>query len=527
VAAHPAAAVAVVRWGEQALDTAPIAASFVSAVSLFHPDGVPATTLVWGNSRAAGGGGDQPRPGPAEVIVLLTHAAGQDSPSPLGPLVENLASAMTPDGVGYVLARPSARPRLRQLLRRYDLIVTEERLHLPIWNAGLALVPLATGPLRYALANLLPKLSLRAHLAALAGRQVGGARLLARLLPEGGLVVRRAGARPLFDWLLRLRPELEPSSAVVVRTSWRQAEGVTVLYGIPDGHASPSAVVKVGMAKQDLGSELRRLAELAPQARRSGAAVPHPLGVTQWRDRQVLLQTAVPGKVAATLLITYPGQFQSVLERVVAWLEQWNQETRIVQLLTGQRLRDELLIPAASLAPELEGGPAYVAWLASRCAAVEGRQAPLVATHNDLTMWNVLLDGRDGLGVVDWESGCLAGLPLTDLLYTVVDGVAATEKYRDRLTAFQACFAPGGAQAARMARWQQHLCRALDLPADVAQLCWHATWLHHAANEQAPAGAARPFLQIVQWLVLQPQFRDAAGDSTESRAAGARPALGQ
>jgi hypothetical protein len=244
-------------------------------------------------------------------------------------------------------------------------------------------------------------------------------------------------------------------------------------------------------------------------ARQSGAAVPNLLGLTEWCGRQVLLQTAVAGQLAATLLITHRRRVEPVLDRIVTWVEGWNQNTRIVEPLTGERLRDELMSRGALLAPYLEGGPAYTAWLAGRCAAVEGREAPLVATHNDLTMWNVLLDGRDGLGVVDWESGRPVGLPLKDLLYAVVDGVAATHGHRDRLAAFRACFAPGGAQAARVSEWQRRLCQALDLPADIALLCWHATWLHHAANEHTASepGAARPFLQIVQWLVLQPQFR--------------------
>jgi hypothetical protein len=188
-----------------------------------------------------------------------------------------------------------------------------------------------------------------------------------------------------------------------------------------------------------------------------------------------------------------------------------------VQVLTGEHLRDEVLAPAALLAPHLEGGEAYLDWLAGQCASLVGRPMPRVAVHRDLTLWNVLLDGHGGLGVVDWESACQAGWPLTDLFYAAVDGVAATYGYGDRPAAFQACFAPGGAQASLVARWQQRLCDTLAIGPDAAALGWHACWLQHAANELAAASgnAERPFLQIVQWLAQQPQFRGQAGIRTE------------
>jgi aminoglycoside phosphotransferase len=498
--------------------SARVPASLVSGIALFHPAGLPVTTRVLANHDLALGAPPDTRQ-PADVIVVDAVRDGAAGQPALSPLVDHLAADLADEGVGYLLARPGDRPRLQALLRGQGLVIADERLHLPIWSASLALVPKDRLPLRYALAKLIPKLSLRPRLAALAGQQWGGAALLASLLPVIGLVVRRPAGRPLFDWLFRLDAEIDPASAIIVRTGWRASEGVTVLYTLPPGAASPGRVIKVGKPGHDLQGEVRRLAELAPAAQLSGATVSRVLSLTHWPDRQVLLQSAVPGQLAATLLSTSPHQLRPVLGRLVGWLERWNAATRTVAPLTAERLQGEWLDPAARLAPELDNASAYLAWLAHQCAAAQDRPLPFVAAHDDLTMWNVVIDGRAGLGIVDWEHSGRFGLPLVDLAYAVVDAVAAADAYRDRFVAFQACYAPGGAHATRVAQWQQRRCRTLALAPDLAQLCWHAAWLHHAANEQAgwQPGSPRPFLQIVQWLAAQSAFqRPAASGEPKS-----------
>ncbi len=479
------------------MNSGAIVASFVEAIGLFHPDW-PAVEAL----DAAGTG----------VSVVDTRPSGADAAGRLDQLVHDLAHRLTPEGVGYLVTRPADRPQLRQLAQRHGLIVAEERLHVPIWHASVALVPLAAGSLRYALANLIPKTSRRAQWAAWVGRQPGGVRLLARLLPVSGLVVRRPGARPLFDWALRLGPPVDAASTMLVRTGWRPAGAVTILYALPARGTRPSAVIKVGTATSQFAGEVERLAALTPPARHSGATTPDAATIKVRAGRQVLLQTAVAGQLAATLVISKPARVVTVLDRLSAWLEQWNTATLRRQALTPDLLSAALARPAARLAPYVAEWPPYEAWLRERWKALQDRLVPVVAAHNDLTMWNVLLDEQGRLGVVDWESSAPTGLPLQDLVYAIADGVAATHGYQQRLADFQACYAPGGAYAAHAARWQRGLCQALTLPADLAQLCWHLTWLHHAANEQARAAVEeRPFLQIVQWVVVQPQLRAHAG----------------
>jgi hypothetical protein len=119
-------------------------------------------------------------------------------------------------------------------------------------------------------------------------------------------------------------------------------------------------------------------------------------------------------------------------------------------------------------------------------------------------MWNVLFDEQEQLGIVDWEAGQEEGFPLVDFCYAFTDAVAATRGYRDRLAAFKASFTPDGVYAGLAGRLLKRLTDTLQIPPKLADLCFHACWLHHAANEHLSTGCSdpKPFLGIVQYLAL-------------------------
>jgi thiamine kinase-like enzyme len=129
-----------------------------------------------------------------------------------------------------------------------------------------------------------------------------------------------------------------------------------------------------------------------------------------------------------------------------------------------------------------------------------GRSLPFAAAHNDLTTWNILLDGEN-MGIVDWEAAEREALPLVDLDYLVVDAVAAARRIR-RDIAFAACAGSGpDAQLARRIRHELQSASGID--EDMAELARHACWLGHARNEAARAqpAAPRPFLSILAAVV--------------------------
>jgi hypothetical protein len=246
------------------------------------------------------------------------------------------------------------------------------------------------------------------------------------------------------------------------------------------------------------------MTQFGPGVRSAGAHIPQPLRVEQIGGRPLLLQTVLSGQSIASLLAAKPNRLFDLIERVVCWLACWNLSTMVLKPLDQSQLDQKLLAPATLLSPFLHQGEAYKAWLTTRCAQAVGMLVPFVATHNDLTMTNILFDKQEGrLGVIDWETGCADDFPLVDFFYAVADADAAIQSYTDRPKAVEACFAPGGSFTGIMARLQMRLRHALEVPAEVADLCFHACWLHHAANEHHldEPSERRRFLQIVQWLV--------------------------
>jgi hypothetical protein len=386
-------------------------------------------------------------------------------------------------------------------LRERSLGVESSILHLPNAAESRHLVPLESAPARHAFARIVPLVPWkRAAVGALLALR--GAPLIASRREDVAFVARRAGERPMFDWLPL--PGVAPGErrSVVISSSWRPGGASVVLHPFAAG-ASPPIVAKLSLDPDaDPSSEGSRLGRLGPAARRAGAAVPAPLPGVRLHGAAVLLETRVEGEILAELLIRRPARLGRALTRVCGWLEAWQRLTATTSPLTPGRLESEVLAHAQAIAPRISGGGDYLAALDARCSAAQGTDAPLAASHNDLTMWNVLLDRRGRLAIVDWEVAEDATLPLKDFFYAVVDAVAAARGYDDRLGAVKECFGHGGVHTASVSTLQASLATAIGASPQAVELSFHACWLGHAANELAAAGPSdpTPFRDIVQWL---------------------------
>jgi hypothetical protein len=238
-------------------------------------------------------------------------------------------------------------------------------------------------------------------------------------------------------------------------------------------------------ARREL-TEGRALTELGPAARAAGADVPEVVEEGELGGRPLLVTAGVEGRPASVLLAERPGRRDELVEQIAAWLLRWNLATAIEAVVSRELLEHELLAPAQ--AAGLPGS--YVAELERMGRAAEGRPVRLVTAHNDLTTANVLVARDERLAVVDWDTAAPRALPLGDLLYALADAEAATHGFADRVAAFVA--APGGEHERRFRD-------ALGLDAVVADLCFHACWLRHAANESLREDEpARPFVEIAR-----------------------------
>jgi hypothetical protein len=215
-----------------------------------------------------------------------------------------------------------------------------------------------------------------------------------------------------------------------------------------------------------------------------------------------LLETPIGGRSAAVILGDAPHRLPEFHDHIAGWLERWNGSTVVKRSFDEARLVDDIIAPARLLAPLVRDGEDYVAWLTARTAELRGSDAPFVATHNDLTMSNLLLTDSGRLGIVDWEASSHDGFPLVDFLYAAADAAAAVHRYDDRVQAFLDCFSDEGRHAGQVRLLNARIAEALELEPALQELCFHACWLHHAANEHRSSrpGEPRPFLEILRWV---------------------------
>lgn len=469
-------------------------------------------------------------PGGADIVWLAPDRAECRDPARLDAVVAAALDALAPDGVVYALAPPAWRRRIAARLRAAGLETGPPLLHLR-GGAGhhRYLLPLGERELR---------LLVDGHLSARAGavarralRRPGWRAVAAELWPTVGIVARRAGARPPWRWLEPLAGCAAADGFVTVN-GWR-GPGDSVLVhllaagSVNEGHVG---VLRVGVLKVEragaAADEAAVLATVGEGARAAGAVVPRVLGTARaCGARRVVLLESIPGAPAWRRLVAHPAEAPALLDALAAWLERWNVATRVAAPLAGPEAEAHLLAPLRQLAPLLHGGgEAYAAHLRALLAALGDEPVPRVAAHGDLTMHNVLLAGaaHDGPtheqtaldgpaharpGIVDWEAARADGWPLADLEYAAVDVALAAAGGRDRVAAWRRCFEGDGAKARALAAYRARAAARLGMPPAFVELCHHACWLHHAANEQSrggSGGAHGPFLRIVRRLAASP-----------------------
>ncbi len=481
---------------------------YISPLELLHPDGVAKRSIVIGSNCPALLLLKSSTAGESADLVLLAPTIAECRTSGwLEEAAQSVAQMLASDGVAYVLAPPRWRLRIISLLRHQGLLIGPLIAHLPDWTSNRYLVPLNPIPAWYAFSKLIPTPFLKRCLAMLAFSLPGGEKLLASMLPSIGLVIRRPGGRPLFNWLFQLGGEFHLPGSVVISTKWRGQSGTAVLHRFSGHGALPSAVAKMNLTTKALGNPIREaemLDRLGPGARNAGAQVPQSLSLEHLNECPVLLETVISGQSCASLLTSQPNRLVEFIDRLMPWLESWNRSTLTIGLLDREFLEKELLTAATLVTPLIEHGEEYRNWLIQCCLTVAGAPATFIATHNDLTTSNILLGEQEHLGVIDWESASEKGLPFVDFFYAVTDVVTVAKTNGDRLKAFNECFAVGGTFEGIVSQYLARLRRVVQISDEMVGLCFHTCWLHHARNEYRSTGPSdpRPFLQLVQWLSL-------------------------
>jgi hypothetical protein len=433
-------------------------------------------------------------------LVLLVPARPEASDAWLARAVADARRFVAADGLVCVVAPGIRSRRARQLLTANGLRVSGSLALLKRGGQSPFLVPLE-GP---ALATIVSQrlaagrpLRQRAIRLAVAG---GGKVVLSRVIPQV-IVAHASNSERVAAWLTAdgLEDAADCDALPMMAMSWRgRAGGVVVDRGSRNG---ARLIAKVSLAPDRMSAPLREAAvlrRLRPAAAAAGARVPQPLRVASAGGRPALIEHVLEGMSAADVLRARPARLAYVADATERWLGSWNVATRGSARSFATALTANVVRPLEAIGASRPDAARLFSPPSILTAALERADVPSVAAHNDLTMRNVLIDPVGVLGVVDWETARPHGLPFADLAYSFVDAAYATGRFRSRVDAYEACFAPRGPHTRLFSRLRQQLALTLSLDETAVALCVGAGWLRHAANELSAQSASEdgPFLQI-------------------------------
>ena len=162
----------------------------------------------------------------------------------LDSAVQHAARNLKENGVVYVLVPRHWRLLTARLLHLHSLSIEQFMLHHPNVSSSSYIVPLVPDH-----SDTFFLKSFHTHpgairLARLVLGIPGGANLLASLLPEVALVVRRHGARPLAEWLFSSSTG-RTKGDVVLCLGRREQCGRLTVYRFHDDARSPDAIVEL------------------------------------------------------------------------------------------------------------------------------------------------------------------------------------------------------------------------------------------------------------------------------------------
>jgi aminoglycoside phosphotransferase (APT) family kinase protein len=215
-------------------------------------------------------------------------------------------------------------------------------------------------------------------------------------------VVNRPGTRVV---LLGASRDVNAKVTLVLLDDYGPAQVVKV----PTTTAAADVVHNEGFMLEALsGAQLGRLA----------ATIPRALGYLSADGLPALVTTALTG---VPMAVRYHGWRHTRRRRAVRadfaaagdWLAQL--QARSADGAGPVTFFDDALAAIAERFPDHTGLPDIRRGFAENAAALALCRTPRTVVHGDYWFGNLLLDGDRLVGVVDWESGELAGEPLRDV----------------------------------------------------------------------------------------------------------------
>ena len=483
-----------------------------SLLGLWHPAGAPARPLALGAGATAPGAAADGSP---IDFALVAPGPAEASARWLQESVAETAARLEAEGVLCVVVPRRHRQDAQRLIRRAGFSAIGTLLMVPPWPRSAHVMSLAAPALRDAGTRHLGLHPATASgVAAVAGTSAGRA-LGRRVAPGCALLAARSAATDPLRWLAALDGSPGRCAATATIGARRDAQVAAVLR-FTTGARTPDLLVKVALCPtglERLERERAALQALGDAARRAGAGI---AAVVAAPAPGLLAASALPGSPASALLARDPALAAEILTALGGWLARWNAATSTRAPAQPEWLHRLLVAPAERLEAVGSDAPLgqYVAALRSLAERLAGREVVLTATHNDLTMSNVLVAGGH-LSVVDWEGASAAGPPLSDLWYAIADGVSRARRvaHAQAVRALARRCAP---LPAALAYAPEEHARGLGLAEDESLLSFHACWLHHAGNELDRGARDGPFRAVVEAVAAARLLWPGAGDAARA-----------
>jgi hypothetical protein len=113
------------------------------------------------------------------------------------------------------------------------------------------------------------------------------------------------------------------------------------------------------------------------------------------------------------------------------------------------------------------------------------RDVPIVPEHRDLGPWNILVS-RGWIGVLDWESAVLRGLPALDLIYFLLYAVGyamGVREHRRLIEVYRQVRDPATPMGALADESLRRYCRAVGVNPEYLRALHILTWMVHSRSE--------------------------------------------
>jgi hypothetical protein len=334
--------------------------------------------------------------------------------------------------------------------------------------------------------------------------QVGGT--ISVFAHRGLAVVPTPGA-----WLREQWPRwnIGPTPAqlsLLLATGGPRTVSKVVLLAFAEPSPEPVLVIKAPRVEEAVDGVRRESAALEYLERRGGTpGTPRRLGLREIAGVPLLAESAVLGRPLDTLLTRDNWKEWSIaLTDWLAILARGGSTRRAGHWL------DTIVEPAFRRFADTFGPVVDQGLLREGEAMVRAiGDLPAAPEQRDLGPWNVLITPSGELGVLDWESAEVEGLPALDLLYYLAYASFHVDRARDRasrITSFRRSLEPSSATGAVRRECLERYIAALRLdPAQLGPLRV-LVWLIHAQSDvrhaTSDAGGTPTREQLAQSLFL-------------------------